>query len=535
MSGPAAAMTQGPDPCEQLISTETGTSFISGATFTNKPVTFSVVGDNAVFEGDIVLGTTAEMEETRNKVESGIVDFGIGITGEQFRWKDCLVPVSIDPNLPDQGRVIGAIQHWEDRTPMILPPRTTEPNFVRYAPGSGCSSQVGMRGGQQGVTLGSGCSLGNAIHETGHTIGLWHEQSREDRNNFITVVTSNIQPAALHNFDQQITDGDDIGAYDYGSIMHYPAFAFAIDATKPTIVTKGGQAIGQRDGLSTGDVDTVRNLYSKKLNILVHLQSIGDVANGQAGIFAGTRGQARRLEGFQISLGQAIPGLSMRYMAHLEGIGDTAFVNEGQFCGTRGQSRRLEGFAIQLTGAAAANFDVYYMAHEADIGDTGVFSNGEFCGTRGQSRRIEGMAVWLLQKFEGNLRGLVHLQGIGDVVQGRMKFAGTRGQGRRLEGFQLNFDPAVPGLSMQYMAHLQNIGDTSFVNEGQFVGTRGQSRRLEGFAVRLTGPSAGSFNVNYMAHLEGTGDTGVVSNGAFCGTRGQSRRVEGMRVWVKKK
>jgi hypothetical protein len=80
-------------------------------------------------------------------------------------------------------------------------------------------------------------------------------------------------------------------------------------------------------------------------------------------------------------------------MAHLQGSGDVPFVNEGQFVGTRGQSRRLEGFAIELTGPAAANFNVFYMAHLEGIGDTSVFRNGQFCGTRGQSRRVEGILV----------------------------------------------------------------------------------------------------------------------------------------------
>lgn len=130
---------------------------------------------------------------------------------------------------------------------------------------------------------------------------------------------------------------------------------------------------------------------------------------------------------------------------------------------------------------------------------------------------------------------LVHLQGIGDSTAHDDQFAGTRGQSRRLEGFRLQLNPQVPGLSMQYMAHLQDIGDVPFVNEGQFVGTRGQSRRLEGFAIQLTGPAAASFNVIYMAHLQGTGDTGLFQNGQFCGTRGQSRRVEGILVRVEPK
>ncbi len=132
-------------------------------------------------------------------------------------------------------------------------------------------------------------------------------------------------------------------------------------------------------------------------------------------------------------------------------------------------------------------------------------------------------------------RLLVHLQSIGDVVVQDHQFGGTRGQRRRLEGFQLDIDPAIPGLGCRYMAHLQNIGDVPWVAGGNFVGTRGQSRRLEGFAIELTGTAAANYDVYYMAHLEGTGDTGFFSNGQFCGTRGQSRRVEGMLVGIKPK
>lgn len=525
------------DTCEQLVSSDIRKSFISGVNFEEKEVTYAAVDGMAIFEGCIVLGTVEQMEQIKKQVEDpeSVTDisFGIGITGESSRWKDCLVPFALDANFPDPQRAINAIAHWEEKTPMIFRPRTSQPDFITYRSLNGCFSNVGKIGGNQTISLGAGCGLGQAIHETGHAVGLWHEQSREDRNNFIQVVFSNIQPNAVHNFNQHITDGDDIGSYDFGSIMHYGSNFFAIDPTKPTIIAP--QPVGQRNGLSLGDVDAIRNMYSRKLDMLVHLENIGDRGGIKAGVFGGTRGQSRRLEGFQLQLDETIPNLGLEYMAHLQNIGDVPFVPGGQFVGTRGQSRRLEGFAIRLTGTAAKDFDIFYMAHLQGIGDTAVFSNGEFCGTRGQSRRVEGLSVWLLKKFEGNLRGLVHLQGIGDVVQPRMKFAGTRGQSRRLEGFQLNFDPPIPGVGLRYMAHLQNIGDVPFVTDGQFVGTRGQSRRLEGFAIELTGPNAKDFDVFYMAHLEGIGDTQVFSNGQFCGTRGQSRRVEGMRVWVMRK
>lgn len=140
-----------------------------------------------------------------------------------------------------------------------------------------------------------------------------------------------------------------------------------------------------------------KNLFDLPLIVLVHLQDIGDSLfhNGQ---WAGTKGQSRRLEGFQISQVNPVPGLSLQYMAHLQDIGDVPWVNEGGFVGSRGQSRRLEGFAIRLTGPNAPFWDVIYQAHLQDMGDTGSYSNGQFCGTRGQSRRVEAIRVNIVAK-----------------------------------------------------------------------------------------------------------------------------------------
>ena len=113
--------------------------------------------------------------------------------------------------------------------------------------------------------------------------------------------------------------------------------------------------------------------------------------------------------------------------------------------------------------------------------------------------------------------------------------------GHALEGFQLTLvdatgqKPNGGGVSLEYMAHLAEVGDTAWAVEGSFCGTRGQSRRVEGFAVRLAGPNAKFYKVRYMAHFEGiSSDTGFFENGQFCGTRGENRRLEGMYVTVEK-
>lgn len=51
---------------------------------------------------------------------------------------------------------------------------------------------MGRMGGGQSVFVGPKCNVGNVAHEVLHALGFYHEHTRMDREEHVTVLTDNI-------------------------------------------------------------------------------------------------------------------------------------------------------------------------------------------------------------------------------------------------------------------------------------------------------------------------------------------------------
>ena len=224
-------------------------------------ITYEVIDDMAVFEGDIILGHADDFE-------SQLGTQSIARDKLAYRWPGGLVPYTIHSSVSSQGKQnIGkAIAHWEANTNINFVLKTaSHTDFVEFRKGSvpnACFSAVGRQGGKQTIRLTSSgsCSTSTLIHEIGHAIGLWHEHSREDRDQHVNILLQNVKSGYEGNFKKHVSDGFDFCSYDYASIMHYKTKTFSKNG-QPTLETiPPGIPVGNTQ-LSAGDLCGVNKIY----------------------------------------------------------------------------------------------------------------------------------------------------------------------------------------------------------------------------------------------------------------------------------
>jgi hypothetical protein len=225
-----------------------------------------------VLNGDIIVGDDLPRTRLNQKVPPAIP----GVPSSVYLWPNGRMPIVVDASVYDYDMdwtVRAAIAEINNRVSNVcLVGHNNEPDFVRIVISSelgtaGGVSPVGRRGGEQVVAITPNQSPAVIVHELLHSLGFYHEQSRTDRDNFVSFNVLNIEPKKAHNFQME-GGSKGLGAYDYCSIMHYPANAFAVRDGLNTITCKqNGQIVpcpncmGTASGLSTGDIQGLNTAY----------------------------------------------------------------------------------------------------------------------------------------------------------------------------------------------------------------------------------------------------------------------------------
>jgi hypothetical protein len=196
------------------------------------------------------------------------------------RWPSGVIPYDMKQSISATHRqlIIDSMRQMEQQTAVdgvpciqFRPKLSTDNIFINIQNGSGCSAHVGYLKDyvlNRTVTLMYAppytCMIPGIIqHELLHVLGFFHEQSRPDRDDYVTIQWANIISGTQSNFNKYGTADIDTlqTAYDYGSVMHYEANAFTVNGLRTIIPKQNGVTIGQRVGMSDIDILEVQRYY----------------------------------------------------------------------------------------------------------------------------------------------------------------------------------------------------------------------------------------------------------------------------------
>lgn len=221
-----------------------------------------------IFQEDIIL---REEAFTNNSLKGAYkINFLNRLLGIGIPWPDARVPYTIHESLKNDDRVQNALLYWNENSPVkFIDKASNDKNwveFIKYEKST--DSEIGMRGGLQQIRISDNHPYyGAVMHEMGHAVGLIHEHSRSDRDDWVKIheecIDNYYDPATKQNY-RKIRSSKNVGEFDFKSIMLYKtSYKDPDNKTCPNITMKDGitPIEVQRSYLSPSDIKTLEELY----------------------------------------------------------------------------------------------------------------------------------------------------------------------------------------------------------------------------------------------------------------------------------
>jgi astacin len=249
-----------------LLATPALSATIEQGLFRGQAVTYVRDGSRLIYEGDILLDHVTPWPTH----VSGVRSESIGIAYPQYLWPANAKGVAQIPYVVASAgtNLNAAIASFNKTLAGVIQfvPRAGQSDYVSFDFDNNnfsgqCESNVGRIGGEQ-VTGGSGsCTVATILHEMGHIVGLYHEQSRPDRATYLTVDFNNVIKGSEGNFAVPADNFQDLGPFDYASVMAYIPFAFSRNGGPVLETIPPGMPLSNQTGYTAADIDGIKRLY----------------------------------------------------------------------------------------------------------------------------------------------------------------------------------------------------------------------------------------------------------------------------------
>ena len=246
-----------------------------------------------------------------------------------------------------------------------------------------------------------------------------------------------------------------------------------------------------------------------------YLQDSGWQPEVQEGAISG--GVALPLEAVRVRLTHLAEAGSVSYRTYRQDSGWSGYAKNGEAAGVTGAGEAIEAVQFKLTGALAAQYDLYYRVQTGRFGWLDWAGNGETAGTEGFRYPVEGVEIVLMNKeqaFSGK-REQSFIKRVEPVLSYSSYLtdsgwqepvlnpeqSGSPDSSQSLEGLQAKLDSQPYPGSISYRAATSENGWFEWTQDGLEAGLPGTGQRIERIEMQLTDELAAYYDIYYPCLL----------------------------------